>query len=155
MARWPSGQAELCKSLYAGSIPARASSFCRQNYLLQPECKPSFIRRPCAAGRGRFRLVPPKYLSSLFVNVRQWLVVFARTAPQKLGRCSPTGEAGPASSTDLTHLDTLAGSCFYNALFDAFPDSSAVEQSTVNRLVVGSNPTQGATIMSNIIHRHQ
>jgi hypothetical protein len=44
------------------------------------------------------------------------------------------------------YLDTLAGSCFYNALFDAFPDSSAVEQSTVNRLVVGSNPTQGAIL---------
>ncbi len=26
MARWPSGQAEVCKTLYAGSIPARAST---------------------------------------------------------------------------------------------------------------------------------
>lgn len=25
-ARWPSGQAEVCKTLYAGSIPARASN---------------------------------------------------------------------------------------------------------------------------------
>lgn len=29
-----------------------------------------------------------------------------------------------------------------------FPDSSAVEPSTVNRVVVGSNPTQGATFYS-------
>ena len=28
LARWQSGDAEDCKSLYAGSIPARASSLC-------------------------------------------------------------------------------------------------------------------------------
>ena len=34
--------------------------------------------------------------------------------------------------------------CFIYPVTDLFPDSSAVEQSTVNRLVAGSNPARGA-----------
>ena len=33
MARWQNGYAEDCKSLYAGSIPARASTFLKPNSL--------------------------------------------------------------------------------------------------------------------------
>ena len=46
LARWQSGYAEDCKSLYVGSIPARASSFLVQIYALSQSLAP-FLRLVC------------------------------------------------------------------------------------------------------------
>ena len=44
----------------------------------------------------------------------------------------------------MTHSCTLAVRCTAKLQEKTFPCSSAVEQSPVKRLVVGSNPTRGA-----------
>jgi hypothetical protein len=65
----------------------------------------------------------------------------------------------PMETTWLKRLARLAEAVYrVPARFAApFPGSSVVEQSTVNRSVVGSNPTQGASFgpTSRILHPHR
>ena len=53
----------------------------------------------------------------------------------------------------LIYWKELTERAFLTTDIAAFLDSSAVEQSTVNRLVAGSNPAQGAIYL--IFHVHQ
>src|SRR5665213_316958 len=132
-ATWRSGYAEDCKSLHPGSIPGVAST------------QPSPAE---AAGFGEQGLLRPagfgwqagrktRRLPAIAVRRRQAIFDHAGTHP-----LTPLLGARPYMLCKAGRLCYRPPELNGSALF---PGSSAVEHSTVNRMVAGSIPAQGAT----------
>ena len=119
MATWRSGYAPVCKTGYAGSIPAVASS---------PRCSAASARQAHAGEAAAPERLRAAWQAGSIPAANHPDRQLRRAQRNLLQAHRPFVIAGPQ------HLASAK-----------FPGSSAVEQPAVNRLVAGSNPARGAT----------
>lgn len=117
MARWRSGDAADCKSVYAGSIPARASTF------PSDRCQRSrHHRRVIRAFRIRIRFPTRSDLPGPCACADATAPPLPRREPPPLWLYSPSSISGPASK-DLRAAQQIAPARrnLYSGAFHTFP----------------------------------